>query len=123
MKKVLLILILSLAVSGCLKKQITSNEVIGNNNATPAIEEIVTKESYQDDLKNVLMPFWSQGSRDKIKEQILGLTVPSEYLDLHFNLVIAFEMIEQGSKDSDQEQIDLGLAKIDRLAQEYSWLQ
>jgi len=107
-------------ISGCDKLNQKDNQ--------PAIQsapptQLQLEEQYQSKLKEILQPYRQNKEVAGLKDKIIDLRSPAKYLDLHFNLVIAFESIEQGQADSDQAKIEAGLEKIDKLIDQYSWLK
>jgi len=78
---------------------------------------------YESDLRLILAPYWQKKNFAGLKDQILELRAPADYLDLHLNLVMAFELIEQGQKNADAEKIEAGMDKISQLSGQYPWLQ
>ena len=72
--------------------------------------------------KEILKPFWQQTQSSGLKEQILALSVPAKYLQLHLDLVLAFDLIEQGQQEADQDKIEKGLTKINQLKDKYPWI-
>lgn len=121
------LLFFSLILGACVKiptiENINQPQTQPSSNSISQPDPAELERDYQAALKKVLEPFWSQNSTVAIKAQILDLTAPAKYLDLHFNLVIAFGLIEQGQNDSDQDKIEQGLEKISKLSQDYSWLK
>lgn len=85
----------------------------------PAVD---LEKEYEAMVVEVLRPYFEEEKIDNIKDQLLELKVPPKYLDLHFDLVIAFEQIEQGQKASEQEKIEAGLEQIKKIKNQYPWL-
>lgn len=121
-KKILVLLILIflvLPVSACLK----------NKSAQPAANQpkILTaaeqQTQYESALKEILKSYFQDNKITGIKDKILELKAPGQYLDLHLNLVITFELLEQGKAGSDQAKIEQGLDKINKLKSQYSWVE
>jgi|SRR3989344_5673338 len=117
--RLVILLLLFLALSACLRGQADN---FSNQPASPAISQEDLDRQYQASLKEILGPYWQTGQISGLKDQILALRAPSQYLDLHFNLVVAFELIEQGQADADQAKIEDGLSKLDQLKGQYPWL-
>jgi len=66
------------------------------------------KEKYKQQLVDVFKLFSeSEGSYEQLEESLLGLTVPTEYKDLHFSLVSAINSLNQN---------------LERLKEAYGWL-
>jgi hypothetical protein len=126
MRRYLLSTILFLAaacllVTGCGLK---NNSL--TNSGLPSEKKVDTsraEQKYENDLKTILQPYWQSQQPVGIKDQILALKVPAKYSNLHLNLVIAFELLEQGKAKSDQTKINSGNHKLNKLVSEYSWLK
>ena len=117
--------ILGLTVSGCFRT--ADNE---NGQAAESIDQTVTappdhkvsEAEYQQSLSEILKPYWATGQTDGIKDQILALIAPAEYLNLHFDLVVAFELMEQGNLKGDSVKINQGVTKLNQLKSQFTWL-
>lgn len=120
-KNFLILLFLTLLLAGCTE---TSSLVDNLSNSsqikTPAAEDL--ENQYETDLAAILKPFWQNNNFVSIKDKALALKAPAKYVDLHFNLIIAFELIEQGQTSSDQAQIEQGLEKLNVLKTQYPWI-
>lgn len=92
-----------------------------NNQATIQSNPELEKK-YEQQLKIILKPFWTNNDPDNLQEQILELRAPAKYLDLHLNIVLAFDLINQGRLTEDQAKIEEGLEKLNQLKKQYSWL-
>lgn len=77
---------------------------------------------YEQHLATILKPFWSTQNAGTIKNQILELRAPGKYLDLHLNLVLAFDLLERGQQAADQAIINQALEKLNKLKSTYPWL-
>ena len=127
-----LIIVLSFFISACMfnqgKNVVNSNEsssstIIGNESSAPAKKKPSPKD-YENSVKEILKPGWKEsGNITDLKEELIALTAPVQYLDFHLQLVIALELIEQGKSNSDQVKIDDGLNKISELENQYQWLR
>lgn len=80
------------------------------------------ERQYEQALEAVLEPFWRARSSAGIRDQILELRTPGRYLDLHLNLVLAFDLIESGQAEADQSKIEQGIDRINQLKDQYPWL-
>lgn len=94
-----------------------------NTNRQDSVSNPNLIRDYERQVKKILEPFFQEQNFDEVLKQLLELTVPAEYQDLHLNLVIAFDLIKVGQENSDQAQIEEGLAKIDNLLAQYPWLK
>jgi len=113
----LALLIFLLAGCGISKK--TNQPVINNNQAQTGAElNLELEASYQKDLVAALQPYWTSHRADDIKTKILDLRAPAKFLDLHLNLVLAFEQLESG----DQAKVAIAVERIDELKTQYPWL-
>ncbi|MBN1778946.1 MAG: hypothetical protein JW816_01880 [Candidatus Buchananbacteria bacterium] len=128
LKKTILpsILLFSLFIfSGCSSQNNNQTVDVGNQDAvvqSQLLTEQVEKD-YQVQLANILAPYWLTGQFTGIKDQILDLRAPSQDLNLHLNLVLALQDLEDGTNDNDQEKIDQAKKRIDQLANQYDWLK
>ncbi|HLC89622.1 MAG TPA: hypothetical protein VJG65_01535 [Patescibacteria group bacterium] len=121
-RKLFLVLILPVIFSGCLFR----NKAIESTAADDQNEEKISgrqqEKSYEESLPKILQLFFENQNHLGLKEKILELRAPAKYLDLHFNLVVAFELIEQGKAENDQKKVDSGINKIRDLEKKYPWL-
>ena len=120
--KFLVLLFLVFSISGCFKTETASNFNDSGNLEPKKLSAEELEDQYQSLLAEILKPYWQNQGIAGIKDKILALTAPAEYLDLHFNLVVAFELIEQGQASADQAKIEEGLEKIGELKNQYSWI-
>lgn len=124
MRKIALLLIFSLALTACVKDQAApidddfSLEEDSQQEVTP-----VTNEAYQQNVRQILVDFWATQDPQNIKQDLLDLTVPMDYFDFHFDIVVAFDKLEQGADESDQASIEEALEDISEIAEENSWIK
>lgn len=118
----IIVFIFGLAVSGCVKN-VQNNDQGNINNNVEQNKPVITSESYKQSLSAILQPYWDSLQPAGVKDKILELTAPAEFLNLHLNIVIAFELIEQGQKDSDQGKIEDGIDRLNNLANNNDWLR
>ncbi len=86
---------LSFALVGCFKKsESLVNKNMPNQPKPEEPKDLVA--DYQSSLVEILKPYWERKEILGVKDKILTLKAPAQYLDLHFNLVVAFELLEQG---------------------------
>lgn len=98
------------------------SEIVIEEKVDPEVASAQIDLAYRQSLAEILKPFWSSQSTAGIKEKILELTVPKDLLRLHFDLVVLFEIIEQGQLESDQSKIEDGLDKLNDLKEEFPWI-
>ncbi|MBU1164173.1 hypothetical protein KKA15_01250 [Patescibacteria group bacterium] len=79
-------------------------------------------KEYEKNVEDVLKPYFQKQNFDNVIDDLLELTVPSDYQLLHLNLVIAFDLIQDGQKEIDQGKIEEGIAKINQMVTQYPWL-
>ncbi|NUM25090.1 MAG: hypothetical protein HUU49_00530 [Candidatus Buchananbacteria bacterium] len=90
--------------------------------ANSADETSAKPDDYQANVQQTLKQYWQTGESAGIKDRLLAFTTPSDFLDLHLDLVIAFELIEQGQSGNDQEKIAGAKAKLEALKTQYPWI-
>lgn len=117
------VIVLLFILSGCNKSSTQNENKSFENNEFQQQNKEDIKSSYQKDLLATLEPYWNTGKTEGIKDAIVSLKTPAEFLDLHLSLVIAFDLIEQGNADNDLEKINQGEQKITEAAEEYSWIK
>ena len=117
-----IIFVFSLTFAGCVK-DVQDNDRGVNKNNIEQNKPVITSQSYQQSLNAILQPYWDSLQPAGVKNKILELTAPAEFLNLHLNIVIAFELIEQGQKDSDQSKIEDGIDRLNNLANNNDWLK
>lgn len=115
-------LIFSLALVGCAKKNQNEN-IQDTSKSSNQAKTVVTAEGYQKAIYDTLQPYWSTQQITGVKNNVLEITAPSEFINLHFNIVIAFELMEQGQAESDQAKIEEGIENLNDLASQNSWLR
>jgi len=97
-----------------------------NDSSSPqqsAARNVELERQYEKSVKEILTPFWAGQPTSGIRQQLLDLRAPALYLNLHINLVLAFDLIEQGQTESDQAKIESGLDRLNGLAGQYAWLK
>ena len=114
-----IIFVFSLVLFGC-SKNVDQGEA---NNNVEQKKPAITSQGYKQSLNAILQPYWDSLQPAGVKNKILELTAPAEFLSLHLNIVIAFELIEQGQKDSDQGKIEEGIDRLNNLANNNDWLK
>lgn len=130
MKKRYLIILFFVAVllAGCGLK----NSQAGQSNiqpkgtgaeAEPAVDQEKLTQDYETAVSLAMAEFKQNNEAAKARETVLNLKTPSQYLDLHLNLVIALDEVAQGQLDNDQIKIDSGLEKINDLTKQYSFIK
>lgn len=128
MKKLyILVLLLSLTVIGCVKGKTNSSSLDDGKKVKQEVAQVKSQQElekdYQNSLTLILDPYWSSKDISGIKEQILELTAPAKYTQLHFDLVVAFELLEQGRKDSDQSKIEQGIDELNSIVAKNPWIR
>ena len=121
-------LVFSFFVVGCIKKVPPGRGQTSVDDTNVQVVEqpapaAITPQQYQASLKLALQPFWQDQAVAETKAAVLDLTAPTDFLSLHFKVVVALETIEQGQKSADQAQIEEGFEELNALAQQYSWLK
>jgi len=122
---IFLLFIFAVILTGCFNSSSGSKIKPVNQEKNDQVENkpaVDLEKEYEAMVVEVLKPYFEKERIDNIKDQLLELKVPPKYLDLHFDLVIAFEQIEQGQKASDQEKIEAGLEQIKKIKNQYPWL-
>jgi folylpolyglutamate synthase/dihydropteroate synthase len=122
--KIIALLFLIFSVSACSLGKDENSQQTNAARLAEIKENIANVEKeYKSAVSNILKPYWETQDIAGIKEKILELRAPAEYLSLHFNLVTAFELLEQGQFESDQAKIEEGLEKINKAKEQYSWIK
>ena len=118
---ILLALVFSLSACTMMGKKTS----VGSSSDAAASNPALEKE-YEDQLSAILHPIWSADENidwEKIKASVLALRTPAKYLDLHLNLVLSLDSLEQGIISASQEKIESALDKIKALKEQYPWLK
>ncbi|OGY48486.1 MAG: hypothetical protein A3J65_01180 [Candidatus Buchananbacteria bacterium RIFCSPHIGHO2_02_FULL_45_11b] len=122
----ILLFSLSLSLSACLKAKdrldFNQNQNGGKEVQPPVLAEAELEQNYQTAVKEALLPYWQKQDISGVKDKILELRAPAKFLDLHFNLVVALELLEQGKAGADQGKIEAGMEKLNVLKTKYPWL-
>ncbi len=121
--KILVFLSLIVILSACTLKKNEVNDPAVKSDAEKKENIIKVEKEYKSALVEILKPYWESQQIAGIKDKILELRAPAEDFNLHFNLVVAFELLEQGQAESDQSKIEEGMEKIKKLQEEYSWIK
>lgn len=90
----------------------------GHTQSNPELER-----TYEGQAHDIIAPVLAQHQLGQAKESLLAVRVPAKYVDLHLSLVLALDLIEQGSSANDQKKIDQGFTQLDRLAIQNTWLK
>ncbi|MFA6322588.1 MAG: hypothetical protein WCX71_03880 [Candidatus Buchananbacteria bacterium] len=123
---ILIITLFSVGIitAGCgLKPEVITTTSVSTQTETVQADLGQLEKNYENDVKTIMAPYWQGQNFSGIKDKILALKAPSKYLDLHLNLVIGLELIEQGQATSDQEKIETGMDKINQLLAQYSFIK
>lgn len=123
MKKVFLLALLVFITACTPKQQVLDNQNGDNLQIVQEEKRVVTQSEYEGQVKTALQGYYTTNDVTAVKDQIVSLTVPAEYLDVHFELVVAFELLDQGQKQNDQSKIDQGQKKLEELSKTYTWLK
>ena len=97
----------------------------GNNNQDQSDQTNINPQleaQYRQQIAEALQPFWQSNEVNGIREKVLDIRTPSAYLDLHLDIVLAFDKIEQGQATADQALIEEGFEKLNDLKDQYPWL-
>lgn len=108
---------------GCNKKSITTTTSVQTKTEAVAIDSAKLENEYENNVKQIMAPYWLASDSSGIKDKILALKAPSKYLDFHLNLVIGLELIDQGKNTGDQAKIQSGQEKINQLASKYLFIK
>lgn len=120
---ILIFLLVLLIFFAAFLNSFTRQKNINQNTNQPQVKSNPQLErEYEKQLKETLKPLWQDKQISGLKEQILDLRVPAKYLELHLNLVFAFDLIEQGQIAADQAKVEEGLEKLNQLKNQYPWL-
>lgn len=123
MKKVFLLALLVFITACTPRQQVLDNQNGDNLQIVQEEKRVVTQSEYEGQVKTALQGYYTTNDVTAVKDQIVSLTVPAEYLDVHFELVVAFELLDQGQKQNDQSKIDQGQKKLEELSKTYTWLK
>ncbi len=92
----------------------------------------VSEEDYKDSVKELMARYWSKPEDlskieearliEELRGNLLDLTVPASFKDLHLGLVISFDLIMQALKNDDPS-LEGSKSKLNNLVQNYSWLK
>jgi len=122
-KKIILFFLFSpFLLIACLRNPSVNINITNTNAKQDELTPEELEQKYESEISEILQPVWQNKDFTGVKEKILALKAPAKYLDLHLNLVIAFELIEQGQMDSDQDKIEEGIEKLEKLKTQYPWL-
>ena len=125
---VVVLLAVGLVFTGCWKKVPASIDQGDSSSApvvveNPPVKPVITEASYEKSINEIFQSFWQNRQVAGLKDKVLEQTVPPKYLDFHFDLVVALELVEQGQKDSDQAKIEQGFEQIDGLSNKNVWFK
>lgn len=114
----------------------TFNENIDNQKTTPmksanvnnANLEIVSnpalESEYEKSVKNIINAFEEKQKKpNEARDAILALTVPDKYKNLHLDLVVIFDNIIEGAKNSDQAEIQDAVEKLQEIEDKNEWMK
>lgn len=100
----------------------------------PAPDLVKIESDYRENTKNILRSYEEMineedllENSEKIKEvndledDLIGLTVPEEFKNLHVNFVLALNKIESYAKNGNKEDMSKGLLMIQEIKNQYTW--
>ena len=106
-----LTVVLVLVVISFFRSQPEEDVILVSEDAVIAIADI----DYESDVSKILLDFYQDENIEKTRNQLLAQRVPSEFLDLHFALILAIDAYQRGeTADAD--------ARMDEQRALYSWL-
>lgn len=123
MKKFFLLAILVFITACTPKQQVLDSGDDKDLQVAQEERNVITQSEYEAQVHNALKAYWATGEVAGVKDSIVALTVPSQYLDVHFNLVVAFELLDQGQKQDDASKIKKGQEQLEELSKNYTWLK
>lgn len=120
----------SLGLAGCFHKTNNINQPAtsltvnsdSNVKAEPTITQAELEARYEAKLHDILNSDLATSDAASIKQQVLDLTVPTKYLDLHLKVVLDLDSLQQGQAAQSQTKIDQAVTDIEQLKSQYSWL-
>jgi len=120
---IVLILTASFILTGCSKNPKTQSVQTpgGEQLELPANPEL--EKNYEKQLSTLFKTFWQTQDETGLRDQVLELRAPAKYLDLHLNIVLALDMIEQARISGIQSQVDEGVSRLNSLSSQYSWFK
>jgi len=113
----------------------------GQIDSSPIVNVEELTKNYQLEVKNILAGYFTEQGKialtsdlkpneksewlvlvTNIKNQLLDLKLPGDYRDLHLQLVLNFNAIEEGLVD-DFSGVEEAQVKLDGLVAKYPWLK
>lgn len=81
------------------------------------------ESDYEKDIHDILVRFSEGETAEKIQDEILGISVPEKYMTEHLDLVIIFNNIIKGKKDSDETLVANAMKKLDEMREKNKWMK
>lgn len=114
-----------------------SNNELQNNIIASLPQDNLSTDEYQEKIRDLLSTYNSETlnyfSAETVYQynldQLLSMSVPSGYQQLHFDLVIAFESLHSAvngvieDKPASLSDLEAAREKMDLLLQQHSWIQ
>ncbi len=94
----------------------------------------VTVEDYQNQARVITRDFFDQYNQTtdqpeqenlvtSARNDLLALLVPGTHRDVHLELVVSLNLIEQGLAQADAAQVTEGERRLEAVITQYGWLQ
>lgn len=125
-RQLLLLILLLFGIAGCARfvpnASPSEQSISGGDRNTIVVDTAALTAQYQHDVAVALAPYWTSGVTTGVKNAVLELRVPQDLLDVHFQLVLALEQLEQAETDDDEVQIATAQASLTQLREAHSWM-
>ena len=94
---------------------------VGDRN-TIVVDTANLTAQYQHDVAVALESYWAAGVTTGIKDAVLDLRVPQELLDVHFQLVLTLEQLEQAEADDNDVLMVTAHDTLVQLREKHTWM-
>ncbi len=125
-RQLLLLLLLLSGIAGCARFMPSASpsepSTSGGDRNTIVVDTAALTAQYQHDVAVALAPYWATGMTTSVKDAVLELRVPQDLLDVHFQLVLALEQLEQAEADDDETRIATAHNALAQLQEAHSWM-
>ncbi|MFA5317903.1 MAG: hypothetical protein WC323_00285 [Patescibacteria group bacterium] len=119
----LLFIIAAILIVGLIIFYYSQKDDVGDNMAETQVDLTQLAENYKNKVKDI-MPAYKEAiegiNQEKLEElrvQLLSLKMPSEFKDLHVELILLLDKLEQNYSSEEAQK------KLEEIISQYNWLK
>lgn len=109
-----------IALSACAPRPAAPSPANQNQPQAPAVEQ--QEQAYRSAVTAILAPHFAGQQTSGITQQLLALTVPARFQDLHLQLVLVFSKFDTARANGDAEAAEAATAQLGAVRGQYPWI-